>query len=350
MITIDGSYGEGGGQILRTSLTLAAITGKPLKMVNIRAGRKNPGLAAQHLTAVLAAAAVCDAHLEGVHLGSQTLTFVPRSPPQAGSYSWDVAAARKGGSAGSISLILQTVLLPLTLAEGRSKVTVKGGTHVPWSPPYHFLERVYLPTLARLGIEARADIERWGWYPIGQGSVKVQIKEATSTLKPIDLNERGELSRLSGLSAFSNLPKHIAQRQRDRALGVLRVEGFEADVRIVEGKSLGRGTMLFLWAEFENGVAGFTALGVPGKPAERVAEEACHAFLGYYHSGAVVDKHLADQLILPLAVADGLSTFTTCQITQHLITNIWVVERFVDIDYQVEGSKGEKGRVSCGGR
>jgi len=348
MITIDGSYGEGGGQILRTSLTLATVTGKSLKMANIRAGRKNPGLAAQHLTAVLAAAAVCDAHLEGAHLGSQTLTFVPRSPPQAGSYSWDVAAARKGGSAGSTSLILQTVLLPLTLTEGRSKVTVKGGTHVPWSPPYHFLDKVYLPTLARLGVEARADIERWGWYPIGRGSVKAQIKEVASSLKPIDLNERGQFLRLSGLSALSNLPEHIAQRQRDRALEVLQREGFEPDIRIEEGKSFGRGTMVFLWAEFENGVAGFTALGAPGKPAEKVAEEASQAFLEYYRSGAVVDKHLADQLILPLALADGHSAFTTCQITQHLITNIWVVERFIDIDYQVEGSEGEKGRVSCG--
>lgn len=350
MITIDGSYGEGGGQILRTSLTLAVVTGKPLKMVNIRAGRKNPGLAAQHLTAVLAVAAVCDAHLEGAHLGSQTLTFVPRSPLQAGSYFWDVAAARKGGSAGSTSLILQTVLLPLALAKGRSQITLKGGTHVPWSPPYHFLEKVYLPTLVRLGVEARADIERWGWYPIGRGSVIIQIKEATSRplLKPIDLDERGEFLRLSGLSALSNLPEHIAERQRDRALKVLRREGFEPDIRIEEGKSLGRGTMVFLWAEFENGVAGFTALGALGKPAEKVAEEACQAFLEYYRSGATLDKHLADQLILPLALADGHSTFTTCQITQHLITNIWVVERFMDIDYQVEGSEGEKGRVSCG--
>lgn len=348
MITIDGSYGEGGGQILRTSLTLAAVTGKPLKMVNIRAGRKSPGLGAQHLTAVLAAAAVCDAHLEGAHLGSQTLTFVPRSPPQAGSYFWDVAAARKGGSAGSTSLILQTVLLPLVLAEGRSKVGIEGGTHVPWSPPYHFLEKVYLPTLARLGVEARADIERWGWYPIGRGSVEAQIKEATTSLKPIDLKERGEFWRLLGLSALSNLPKHIAQRQRDRAMEVLRREGFEVDIRIEEGKSLGRGTMVFLWAEFENGVAGFTALGAPGKPAERVAEEACQAFLEYYRSGATLDKHLADQLILPLALADGHSAFTTCQITPHLITNTWVVERFIDIDYQVEGSEGEKGKVSCG--
>ena len=347
MITIDGSYGEGGGQILRTSLTLAAVTSKPLKMVNIRAGRKNPGLAAQHLTAVLAAAAVCDAHLEGAHLGSQTLTFVPRSPPQAGSYFWDVAAARKGGSAGSTSLILQTVLLPLALAEGRSTITVKGGTHVPWSPPYHFLEKVYLPTLARLGVEAKADIEMWGWYPIGRGSVNVQIKEAASSLKPIGLSERGEFLRLFGISALSNLPKHIAQRQRDRALEVLRREGFEPDIRMEEGKSLGRGTMVFLWAEFENGVAGFTALGAPGKPAEKVAEEACQAFLEYYYSGAVVDKHLADQLILPLALADGHSTFTTCQVTRHLVTNIWVVERFMDIDYQIEGSQGERGRVSC---
>lgn len=348
MITIDGSYGEGGGQILRTSLTLAAVTGKPLKFINIRARRKNPGLAAQHVTALLAAAAVCDARLEGAQLGSQTLTFIPRSPPQAGSYSWDVAAARRGGSAGSTSLILQTVLLPLALAEGASKVTVEGGTHVPWSPPFHYLAKVYLPTLARLGVEARLDIERWGWYPIGEGSVRVQIKETLFPLKPIDLSERGQFLRLSGLSALSNLPVQIAQRQRDRALEVLRREGFEADIGVEEAESSGRGTMLFLWAEFEKVVVGFTALGAPGKPAEKVAEEACQAFLGHYRSGSAVDKHLADQLILPLALAHGPSTLTTCQITPHLLTNIWVVERFMEVDYRVEGSEGEKGRISCG--
>lgn len=156
MIVIDGSYGEGGGQVLRSALTLAALLSQPVRIERIRAGRRNPGLAAQHLTGVLAAAHVCSADLEGAEMGSQELTFLPRSPGQAGTYEFDVAEARRGGSAGATTLVLQTVLLPLVAAAGQSVLTIRGGTHVAWSPPYHYLEHVYLPTLARMG--ARVDI------------------------------------------------------------------------------------------------------------------------------------------------------------------------------------------------
>ena len=358
MIVIDGSYGEGGGQVLRTSLTLSALLKEPVRIENIRAKRPKPGLAAQHLTGVLAAARICDARLEGAELGSQTLTFVPRSPPRAGRYAFDVAEARKGGSAGATSLVFQTLLLPLALAEGTSRLVIKGGTHVAWSPPFHYLKHVYLPTLRRMGIEAEVEIERWGWYPIGGGEMRARIQGLggkgfglTSDLyplTPIDLTERGPLKRLWGISATSNLPAHIGRRQKRRAEEFLRQLGFDPQIEIVDAPSPGQGTCVFLVAEYENAVAGFTSLGRRGKPAEKVVEEACRQFVEYHQSGACLEGHLADQLILPLALASGPSAFTTSRITQHLLTNVWVVKRFMDVKFEVEGEEREIGRVKIG--
>jgi len=222
-VEIDGSYGEGGGQVLRTSLTLSALTGRAVRIDKIRAGRRKPGLEAQHLTGVLACARLCDAALEGARLGSTTLTFAPRRPPQAGEYRFDVAEQRKGGSAGSVTLVLHTLLLPLAWAEGESKLTVRGGTHVAWSPPYHHLERVYFPMLAKMGLSMRGKISRWGWYPQGGGEVTVWVHGASRpALKPLQLEERGALRRLWLLSAYSELPAHVGERQGRRAESLLR--------------------------------------------------------------------------------------------------------------------------------
>ena len=187
MLVIDGAYGEGGGQILRTSVALAAILGQPIRIENIRAGRKNPGLAAQHLTALRAAAMVCDATLTGDELGSTRLIFEPRSQPVPGLYEFDVSEAREGGSAGAATLVLQTILLPLALAQGSSTVTVRGGTHVAWSPPFHYLRDVYLPMVAYLGIEASVELLAWGWYPAGEGEIALEIS-GSSTLDTSSFN------------------------------------------------------------------------------------------------------------------------------------------------------------------
>jgi len=346
MIVINGSYGEGGGQVLRTSLTLAALLGEPLRIENIRAQRRRPGLQAQHLTGVWAIAQICDAELEGADFGSLNLTFKPRSSPRAGEYSFDVAQARKGGSAGATSLVFQTLLLPLALAPGQSRLTIRGGTHVAWSPPFHYLTHVYLPTLARMGLEARVEIEKWGWYPIGGGEITATINgHGGSELYDLNLVERGELKRLWGMSATSNLPAHIGQRQKKRADGTLRKCGFNPQIEIVDAPSPGQGTVVFLVAQYEHAVAGFSSPGRRGKPAEKVAEEACREFTAHHQSGACLDRHLADQLILPLALAAGLSAFTTCEITQHLLTNVWVVEQFLDVRFEIEGEEGQRGKV-----
>jgi RNA 3'-terminal phosphate cyclase (ATP) len=382
MLTIDGSYGEGGGQVLRTSLALAALTGQPVRIEKIRAARRKPGLRPQHLTCARAAAKVCRARLEGAKLNSQTVTFQPESAPQTGRYTFDVAQAAKGGSAGSVSLILQTVLLPLALAEGTSQLTLRGGTHVAWSPPYDYLKRVYLPTLARAGIRARVNIQKWGWYPQGGGVVKASVEGAvgqkTSDDRPppqakpsadhairttqqepvakrasgpwipsgLDLRQRGDLLRVRGVSASSNLPKHIRVRQERAALQVLRASGVNARIEVIDAASKGKGTVVFLWAESENVAAGFTSLGKLGKPAEQVAEEAAQDLLAYLRGDAALDRYLVDQLVLPLALAKGTSQFTTEMVTQHLLTNAWVVNQFLPGRVRVEGELGEPGSCS----
>ena len=356
MITIDGSYGEGGGQVLRTSLSLSALLGEAVRIENIRAKRRKPGLQAQHLTGVLATAQICNAQLRGAELGSQTLTFAPQSPPQAGDYTFDVAEARKGGSAGSTSLVFQTLLLPLAFADGGSHLTIRGGTHVAWSPPFHYLKHVYLPMLARMEVEATVEINRWGWYPIGGGEIKARVRgqgvrdrgqgtrdeglpPTPYSLSSINLSERGELKRLWGISALSNLPAHIGQRQKRQAERLLRERGFTPEIEIVDAPSPGQGTVVFLVAEFENVVAGFTSYGARGKRAEKVAEETCREFIQYYDSGQALDKHMADQLILPMSLVEGQSGFTTCEVTQHLLTNVGVVEQLMGPKAEIKGKE-----------
>jgi RNA 3'-terminal phosphate cyclase (ATP) len=350
MLLIDGSYGEGGGQVLRTSLALAAITGQPVEIESIRSGRRKPGLKPQHLTGVRAAAKICDAEVQGARLKSQALTFVPRSAPKAGSYTFDVAQVAKGGSAGSVSLILQTMLLPLALAEGTSQLTIRGGTHVAWSPPFDFIKRVYLPTLSRMGIGARVNIRKWGWYPIGGGEIKATVEGKGRDTLPtgLDLGQRGARLRVRGLSASSNLPKHIRTRQERSVLQALRSRGVNARIDVVDAPSKGMGTVVFCWAEFENSTAGFTSLGERGKPAEQVAEEAAGELLGFLQGDAAVDRFLADQLVLPMALAGGPSRFSTELVTQHLLTNAWVVNRFFPGRVRVEGEEGQPGLCKIG--
>ncbi len=352
MLTLDGSYGEGGGQVLRTALTLSAITGQPVHIEHIRAGRKKPGLRPQHLTAVRAAAAVCGACLERDELGSQTLAFTPGGPPHPGEYTFDVAEAAQGGSAGSVGLVLQTVLLPLALGEGQSHLTIRGGTHVPWAPPVSYLTDVFLPTLARMGIQAQIELTRWGFYPAGGGEIRVQI-QGKATLNPIQLTQRGELRRVWGTAAVMNLPAHIPQRMANRAHNVLAEAGIGAQVEPRRLRGAGPGAGIFLFAEYgsadENVAAGFTAYGRKGLPAERVAEAACESLLAHHHSGEPTELHLADQLALPMALAQGKSQVTTSQISQHLLTNAWVVGQFLPQDFEIRGEQGSPGTIVAKG-
>ena len=338
-VRIDGSYGEGGGQILRTSLALSAILKKPLVVHRIRAGRRPPGLRPQHVKGVEALAEITGARTEGVQIGSETVEFIP-GEAAPGRHRFDV------GSAGAVTLVLQGLLPPLCLARERSHLTLVGGTHVPWSPPYHYLSEVLLPCLKLMGASVRTEIERWGWYPRGGGVVRVEV-DTCNELAPIWFCERGRLKRVFGLSATSNLPDHVARRQRDYALRRLEEELIiSAEIEIVSGSPAnGPGSFFILVVESERAIAGFSSLGEKGKPAEKVAAEAVDSLKDYLDSEGALDPHLADQIVPFMALARGRSSFTTSRVTDHLLTNLWVVGHFLDIRIERSGKKGEIGKI-----
>lgn len=344
-IKIDGGHGEGGGQILRSALALSSLTKRPIEIHNIRKGRKNPGLQPQHLTSVLAAQKITSADISGAELGSQHLRFLPKGI-QGGIYSFDVS--EKKGSAGSVILVLQTILLPLSLAESRSNIGIIGGTHVPWSPPFQYLDHIFLPAVKRIGLDTRLTLKRWGFYPKGGGKVEAEVLPA-GLFSAIDIKERGGLKMIWGVSATANLPRSIAERQRDSAVTILKGRGFAPQIDIVEAPSIGQGTFLIIVAEFENSIAGFSSLGAMGKRAEDVGKEAATAFLDFYQSGAALDPYLADQLLPYLAIAKGESIITTSRISRHLLTNIWVIEQFIPVRFIVEGEEGEPGKITVSG-
>lgn len=349
-VTIDGSYGEGGGQILRSSLALSTLTGKPLKIFNIRAGRKNPGLRPQHLTAVRAAASICDAKIEGAKVNSTDLNFEPQNL-QGGNFVFDISADQP--SAGSGTLVFQTVFPALLFAQQSSSIRIiRCGTHVPFSPPYDYIASVFLPMVQMIGAKGDLILVKAGWFPRGGGEIEASIHPVNQPLKPINLTERGSLKRIGVLSALSNLKRSIALRQANQAVNRLLKMGFrqsEIEVDIREIPSPSTGTILFVAAEFENVIAGFSSLGELGKPAEKVADEAVDDFAEYWRTDAPVDKHLADQLVLFMALADGKSVIKTNALTQHTLTHIWVIERFLPVKFEVQGNLGEPVTITVEG-
>jgi RNA 3'-terminal phosphate cyclase (ATP) len=346
-LQIDGNYGEGGGQILRTTLSFSCLLGKPVEIFNIRKGRKIPGLQPQHLTSVNACKIISEAEVEGNKLQSVTLKFSPKKI-KGGGFFFNVAEEKR--SAGSTSLILQALFLPLSLAEQGSHITVLGGTHVPWSPPFDYLKEIFSPMVRKIGCRIELGINKWGWYPKGEGEVHCSISPITRILRTekfrsLNLIERGKLLNLTGISVVSNLPASIAERQKNQALKILKEKNYSPEINIIQAPSIGQGTFFFLKAEFENSVAGFGALGEIGKRAEKVAEEACQEFLEFMQTQAAIDTHLADQVVPYLALAEGGSSFTVSRISQHLLTNIWVVRQFLPTKITVEGDEGKEGKV-----
>ncbi|MCS7039079.1 MAG: RNA 3'-terminal phosphate cyclase [Anaerolineae bacterium] len=338
MILIDGSQGEGGGQILRSALALSLLTGQAVRIENIRAKRPKPGLQPQHLAAVRVAAAIARAETAGAELGSTRLDFRP-GRVRPGTYSFEI------GTAGAVTLVLQTVFLPLALADAASTLFIGGGTHVPWSPSFEYIAEVWLPMLQRLGLEGEVALERAGFYPRGGGRIRAHIEPTLTPPTPLVALERGAVHRVTGISAVANLPLGIAERQARQAEKRLRPHIGDVRLRIETLNAPGPGTALFLRLESEHAVAGFVGLGARGKPAERVADEAVDELLAHLATPAAIDPHLADQLILPLALARGRSAFRTSAITNHLLTHVAVVRAFLPATIAVEGELGAPGKV-----
>lgn len=343
-VEIDGSQGEGGGQILRTALTLSIITHQPVHIYNIRANRRKPGLAPQHLAGIRAAAQICEASVEGARLHSRAITFTPGVPARAGEYYFDISQLAGQGSAGAVTLLLQAIWLPLALAQGTSWLTLRGGTHVAWSPPAHYVEWVLFPALARIGVTAALRLGQWGWYPQGGGQVEVTIS-GQAKLRGIDLSERGALISLQGVGAASNLPAHIAQRITNRANNVLREAGLPPQVVAERASGPSTGAGVVIAAQYEQAAAGFTALGARGKPSEEVADEATGALIAFHQQRMALDRHLPDQLLPALALAEGESSLTMCEITRHTLTNAAIIRRLVEREIVIEGQEGEPGVV-----
>jgi len=339
-ISIDGRYGEGGGQTLRTALTLSALLNVPVRIDHIRGNRTKPGLRPQHLAAVNALTAVTGARVDGARVDSTKLLFEPHKA-RGGNYSFHI------GTAGSTALVLQTLIPVLLFGNTRSHVHISGGTHVPWSPPFHYLQSVFSPALKAMGGKLDLEILKWGWYPKGGGVLRASVYP-TRGLKAIQYLHRGNLTDIHVLSASSELPLHIAERQKDQALRRLEYLGITPRTRIEDAPSPGQGTALFLAVQFEGSNAGFTSLGKRGKRAEAVADDACDLLIGFLDGGGVIDRHLADQLVLYMALADGYSTFLTENVTEHLLTNIWVVEQFLQVTFAVEEGAGKIGVQGSG--
>jgi RNA 3'-terminal phosphate cyclase (ATP) len=322
MITIDGAIGEGGGQILRTSLSLSLVTGAPFRMVKIRAARRKPGLLHQHLTAVKAAAAVGCAEVEGAEAGSSEVIFRPRTV-KPGEYGFSV------GTAGSAGLVLQTVLPPLLTASGPSLLTLEGGTHNPMAPSFDFLARAFFPLLRRMGPGIVAELERPGFYPAGGGCFRVSI-EPVPRLSPLDLRERGEVRHTSARAVVARLPRHIAERELEVVRRCLGWDESCLAVEIIE-PAVGPGNVLILEVASDHVTEVFTGFGERGVRAETVAERAADEVKQYLGAGVPVGRHLADQLLLPMALA-GAGAFHTVALSPHSTTNIEIIRRFIEVD------------------
>jgi len=338
---IDGSQGEGGGQILRTSVGLAAALGTPVHLTGIRAGRQRPGLRPQHLAAVRAAAAVCGAETVGAEIGSMELTFTPGAP-RAGKYRFDI------GTAGSTTLVLHTVLPALMVADGESDVTVTGGTHNPLAPSFEHFRDVFLPLATVANLHACAALERAGFYPSGGGEVRFQVLGITSPdhAEPLRFTERGELKRIEGLSAASYcLPPHIIERQANQMDKRLRKAGHRPTLEKATWETFSPGTTVFLRAVFCRTVAGWFALGARGKPAERVADEAVDDLLAFLDTPGVVDAHTADQLLVLTALSSRESRYVAERVTDHLQTNANVLTQLTRRPVDILPGEGESATV-----
>jgi len=342
MIDIDGSMMEGGGQLLRMSTSYSAILGEPIRVYNIRAKRRDPGLKPQHLTTLKAAAEISGAEISGAVIGSSEILFKPQVI-KGGEYSFDI------GTAGSISLLLQCLNPIMLYGDKPSWVSVRGGTAVNWSPPVHFLENIIYKALESMGAQSRINVERHGFYPKG-GGIITQYTKPIETLRPLKPG-KPNIKRLRGISLCGSLPEHVAIRQANSAKKKLSTLRVKTDIKpvLAEPKPVSPGSFVCIWAEGDNVFLGADSLGARGKPSETVGEEAADKMVNEVRSGAHLDRHTGDHMILPASLAEGSSVFRTSLITLHTLTAIEIAKVFTDAKFKVTGREGEPGTIRVEG-
>lgn len=346
VLTIDGSMLEGGGQLLRYSVAYSSVTGKPIRVFNIRAKRSNPGLRPQHMAAVRAAASMCNARVSGLRVGSMEIEYQPGAP-RGGVYRVDV------GTAGSIGLILQCVSPIAAFSSSETHLELRGGTSVKWAVPVVTLENVVWRIVERMGFRGSIRVLREGFYPRGGGIVRASIAPVRR-LKPLRMEDRGEVLRVEGVSICGKLPRHVAERQAKAAERVLRRAGYDAEISVEwhtgPREPLSPGSVISIWAVCSNGaIIGSDSLGERGKPAERVGEEAAERLVAQLETGMAVDRHTADNLIIWCSLADGESVFTTSELTMHTLTAMELAKSIVGAEFEVEGGLGQPSRIVCRG-
>jgi len=330
VILVDGAHGEGGGQIVRASVALAALTHQDCRIENIRAGRQSPGLAAQHVAAIRAVAALSSAEVDGLEVGSHAIVFRP-GELKAGSHAIDV------GTAGSVTLVLQACLPVALAAPSTVRLRLTGGTDVPWSPPWDYVARIFLPLLRRCGARVDLMLLRRGYYPRGGGVVEVTVSPTTAW-RPYQTEEPGGLRAIRGIAHVSNLPEDIPKRMKHAAIRRLHGRG---DVKIEErvyagAEAVGQGGALVLWAETGGSILGADSLAARGKPAERVGEHAASGLIAELAAGSSVDIHASDQLLIYLGQASEASAFRVREASGHLRTMAWLLERFLNRKVTIE--------------
>lgn len=346
---IDGSMGEGGGQILRYAAALSALTLTPVRIYNIRARRENPGLRPQHLTALRVLGELSDAEIEGLKVGSREVVFKPKKR-RSGNLVVDI------GTAGSVSLVIQAILPVLIYGDTDSKVVLKGGTNVPWSPPIDYIQHVLLPNLEKLGVNASVELVRRGHYPKGGGEVVLRV-EKTRKIRNVELVKRGKVIGAAVISHCVKLPAHVAERQAKTAREILeRLLGVKPEVYVEsyppeKDPHLSPGSGVLVYVEAEPGVRlGGDALGEKGKLAEKVGEEAAIKLLGDLETGMALDTHMGDMIVPYLFVAEGVSKVGVAKLTLHTVTAIQVSKLFFpDAQVEVNGSVGQPGFITVRG-
>ncbi|WP_300451716.1 RNA 3'-terminal phosphate cyclase [Accumulibacter sp.] len=326
-LVLDGSEGEGGGQILRSALTLSMITGQPFRLENIRARRAKPGLLRQHLTAVQASAAIADAAVDGATPGSRRLSFIPRGI-RGGDYRFAI------GTAGSCTLVLQTVLPALWYADSPATVSVSGGTHNPAAPPADFLLRAWLPLVRRLGVRTEIELLRHGFFPAGGGEVCARVEPGAPA--PLEVVDRGTLCACRAVAIVAGVPADVARREIAEAR--LHLPQLTGETRVLPQRE-GPGNALLIEVEHSRSSEIFTGFGARGVRAERVASQVAAVARDYLESGAAVGEHLADQLVLPLALAGG-GRLLARRASNHLLTNLAVIGKFLPVSTRVEAAGG----------
>lgn len=332
MIEIDGSHGEGGGQLVRTAVALAALTGKALRLRNVRASRARPGLAAQHLAAVRAVAALCDARCEGLELRSSAFAFEPRAHPAGGELRVEV------GTAGSVTLVLQALMPVFLAARAPSRVVVTGGTDVRQAPSWDYFCEVLLRLLARMGLRVHASLLRRGYYPRGGGAVTLEV--APGVPAPLELRGRAQAWRVAGEAHVANLPVSVAERMREAARAALGREAAIGARALGRDEALGAGGAITVWAESEAGLAGASRIAERGVRAEALGEAVGAELAADLSSGAALDLHAADQVLVYLALARGASSFTVRSVSSHAVTAMWLMPQFLPVRFAAEPAAG----------